>query len=174
MGPEEQTACRPCTGFTSVDLSTWVGIGTLFSMGDSSSDRAGLGPADLHLILGWWGWQHSSPSKKLANCSDKGDSMSLSSWTGNGTSLSSRYFSRPFFARFLNLITHTLVHFLRFTHAIQVFYLAFMLSTCISTYDSHEFLWQHDYTLHFILILHSHSFLQWNEDLIDFFETSDG
>ena len=55
-------------------------------------------------------------------------------------SLSSRYFSRSFFARFHNLVTHTLVHFSHFHPAILVFHLVFMLSTCCSTNDSHELL----------------------------------
>ena len=56
--------------------------------------------------------------------------------------------------------------------------LFFTLLSCyrlaILTNDSHELLWFDDYTLHFILILQSHSFIRWNEDQIDFFETSDG
>ena len=83
-------------------------------------------------------------------------------------------FHTHFFNHFLNLVTHTLVHLFHFTPAIFAFHLAFMLSTCITTNDSHEPLWLDDYTLHFILILLSHSFIRWNEDLIDFFETSDG
>ena len=93
---------------------------------------------------------------------------------GCKATLSSRYFSRSFFARFHNLVTHTLVHLFHSSLVIPVFHLAFTLSTCYSTHDSHELLWLDDYTLHFILILHSHSFIRWNEDLIDFFETSDG
>ena len=98
---------------------------------------------------------------------------------GLGTSgtmcwMSSRYFSHSFFARFLNLVTYTLVHLFHYSLVIPAFHLAFTLSTCYSTNDSHELLWLHDYTLHFILILPSHSFNRWNEDLIDFFETSDG
>ena len=88
--------------------------------------------------------------------------------------LSSCYFSRSFFAHFLNLVTHMLVHFFHFSLAILVFHFAFMLSTCYPINDSHETLWLDDYTLHFILILHLHSFIRWNEDQIDFFETSDG
>ena len=88
--------------------------------------------------------------------------------------MSSHYFSRSFFVRFLNLVTHTLVYSFRLSLVIPVFHLAFMLSTCYSTNDSHELLWFDDYTLHFALILHSHSFIRWNEDQIDFFETSDG
>ena len=54
--------------------------------------------------------------------------------------LSSRYFSRSFFARFLNLVTHTLVHLFHFTPAIFAFHLVFVLSTGYSTNDSHELL----------------------------------
>ena len=83
-------------------------------------------------------------------------------------------FRRSFFARLLNLVTHTPIHFFHFSSATLVFHLAFMLSTCYSTNDSHESLWLNDYTFHFILIFHLHSFIRWNEDLIDFLETSDG
>ena len=93
---------------------------------------------------------------------------------GTRWSMSSRYFSRSFFARFLNLVTHTLVQFSHSPLINFVFHLVFTLSTCYSTNDSHELLWLDDYTLYFILILHSRSFIRWNEDLIDFFETSDG
>ena len=41
--------------------------------------------------------------------------------------LSSRYFSRSFFNRFLNLVTHTLVHIFHFTSVIFAFHLAFTL-----------------------------------------------
>ena len=54
--------------------------------------------------------------------------------------LSSHYFSRSFFDRFLNLVTHTLVHLSRFSLVILVIHLAFTLSTCYSTNDSHELL----------------------------------
>ena len=57
-----------------------------------------------------------------------------------GYKVSSRYFSRSFFARFLNLVTHTLVHLFHFTPAIFAFHLVFMLSTCYSTNDSHKLL----------------------------------
>ena len=56
-------------------------------------------------------------------------------------SVSSRYFSRSFFARFLNLVTHTLVHFLYFSTVILVFtmlscyQLAIRLTTLTNLYD---------------------------------------
>ena len=44
-----------------------------------------------------------------------------------GVSLSSRYFSPSFFARFHNLVTHTLVHHLHFFPCYPVFHLAFIV-----------------------------------------------
>ena len=93
---------------------------------------------------------------------------------GNCTWLSSRYFSLSFFADLLNLVTHTLVPLFHFYLVILVFHLAFMLSTCYLINDFHELLCLDDYTHHFILILQSRTFIRWNEDQIDFFETSDG
>ena len=57
-----------------------------------------------------------------------------------GSGVSSRYFSRSFFDRLLNLVTHTLVHFFHVTPVILVFHLVFMISTCYSTNDFHELL----------------------------------
>ena len=56
------------------------------------------------------------------------------------SALSSRYFSRSFFACFLNLVTHTLVYFFHCSSVILVFHLAFMLSTCYPINDSNELL----------------------------------
>ena len=54
--------------------------------------------------------------------------------------LSSRYFSRSFYACFLNLFAFTLVHLSYFSLVIIVFYLAFVLSICYLTHDSYELL----------------------------------
>ena len=51
--------------------------------------------------------------------------------------LSSRYFSRSFFACFLNLVTHTLVPYFTFPLLSLISHLAFMLSTCHSINDFH-------------------------------------
>ena len=90
----------------------------------------------------------------------------------HGCVVSSRYFSHSFFACFLNLATFTLFIFSQVSLVIISFHPVFVLSFCYSTHDSNKSLWLDDYTLY--LILHSHSFILWIEDLIDFFETSDG
>ena len=59
---------------------------------------------------------------------------------GVSTPISSRYFSRSFFAHFLNLLTITLIHFSCVSLVIIVFYLVFVLSFCYSVHKSYEFL----------------------------------
>ena len=62
---------------------------------------------------------------------EEGGSFPGYSWCGLWW-LSSRYFSRSFFARFLNLVTHTLVHYLHFSPVILVFQLAFYVIDLLS------------------------------------------
>ena len=60
-------------------------------------------------------------------------------WRSAGPSpVSSRYFSRSFFDRFHNLVTHTLVQHLHFSLVILFSTLLSLLSTCYLTNDSHE------------------------------------
>ena len=134
--------------------------------------------------IAWWCWDVCAPLRLLQSprrvtmVTTAPSARTLCSRLLNDVRrtmpLSSCYFSRSFFVCFLNLITHTLIYSFPFFWVIFAFHSVFVLLTCYSTHDLYKLLWLDDYTLSFILILHSHSFIRWNEDLIDFFETSDG
>ena len=55
-------------------------------------------------------------------------------------------FHAHFLARFLNLVTFTLVHSFHFSLVIIAFHLVFVLSLCYPIHDSHKLLWLDDYT----------------------------
>ena len=140
-----------------VHQTIWVSLATSRSqcgsqIGGWSSERSRWSG----LSLEWWRVGHQKLDKRVRLQSETVIALFFM--------LIFRPFSQPF--------SSTFIHFFRFLLAIIVFHLAFMLSNRNSIHDSYKLLWLDDYTLY--LILPSHSFIRWNEDQIDFFETSDG